>query len=151
MDTCGLLCLIAAGFFGSMLYVLLSHGKDSTSSQFVRVLNPEQTAIYNNIVQERMTIYIYGLILGLLAGFTYISYVPLKNTLGICAFVVIVLGILFLFYRIHPKSDYMLNHLTTQEQNIAWVNVYRDMKNRSHIGFVLGAVAFVLFGCALKN
>ena len=66
MDTCGLLCLIAAGLFGSMLYVLLSHGKDSTSSQFARVLNPEQTAIYNNIVQERMTIYIYGLILGLL-------------------------------------------------------------------------------------
>ena len=151
MDTCGLLCLIAAGLFGSMLYVMLSHGRDSNISKFVQVLNEEQTTIYYNIVRERMTIYIYGLILGLLAGFTYISYVPLKSTLGICTFVIIILGILFLFYRIYPKSDYMLNHLTTQEQNVAWVNVYRDMRNRSHIGFVLGAVAFVLFGCALQK
>ena len=152
MDSCNLLCLVAAGFFGSMLYVMLSHKSQKSSfNRFLETLTPEQNIIYNKIIRERTTIYIYGLVLGLLAGFTYISYIPLRNTIGICAFVVIILGFLYLFYSLHPKTDYMLNHLITPEQNTAWLEIYREMKNRSHIGFVLGAVAFVLFGCALKK
>ena len=152
MDSCNLLCLVAAGFFGSMLYVMLSHKSQKSSfNRFLETLTPEQKIIYNKIIRERTTIYIYGLVLGLLAGFTYISYIPLRNTIGICTFVVIILGFLYLFYSLHPKTDYMLNHLTTSEQNTAWLEIYREMKNRSHVGFILGAVAFILIGCALRK
>ena len=149
--SCGLLCLIAAGFFGSMLYIMLSYGDESKLKNMENTLNEEQTTVYRKIVYERMTIYIYGLVLGLLAGFTYISYYPIRNTLGICAFVVIILGVLYLFYGLYPKTTYMLNHMNTSEQRDSWLAIYRDMKYRSHFGFLLGAVAFVLFGCVLRK
>jgi hypothetical protein len=42
-----------------------------------------------------------------------------------------------------PKSDYMLNHLKTSEENKKWLNVYNSMKSRYFIGFVLGILATI--------
>jgi succinate dehydrogenase/fumarate reductase cytochrome b subunit len=49
------------------------------------------------------------------------------------------------FYFLMPKSDYMLNHLKTEEQNKAWLEVYKTMKQRYFLGFLFGALAAVPF------
>jgi hypothetical protein len=36
-----------------------------------------------------------------------------------------------------------LRHLKTQEENIAWLDVYNTMKYRYFIGFVLGGLAAI--------
>jgi uncharacterized membrane protein YfcA len=54
-----------------------------------------------------------------------------------------------LYYLLMPKSDYMLNHLKTEEENKAWLSVYKTMKYRYLIGFVLGALAAIPFATAL--
>ena len=54
----------------------------------------------------------------------------LVGTNKLCVFVVIALGINYLYYTIHPKTTYMLQHITSTEQNIAWLNIYK----RNEIG-----------------
>ena len=48
------------------------------------------------------------------------------------------------------KSDYMVPHLETKEQRVAWLNIYREMQYRCKMGFVLGIIAFMLFGLFLN-
>ena len=45
-----------------------------------------------------------------------------------------------------PKSAYMLPSLTNQQQVEAWLNVYKEMKHRCVLGFILGAIAYLLIG-----
>jgi hypothetical protein len=42
-----------------------------------------------------------------------------------------------------------LNHLRSEEENKAWLSVYKNMKFRYLIGFVLGALAAIPLGNAL--
>ena len=48
-----------------------------------------------------------------------------------------------------PKSDYMLKHLKTPEQNKAWLDVYLLFKQRHIAGFLLGALAAIPVSLAL--
>lgn len=42
-----------------------------------------------------------------------------------------------------PKSDYILNHVTNNQESKAWLNTYLNMKNRYTMGFILGSLASV--------
>ncbi len=53
------------------------------------------------------------------------------------------------YYSMMPKSDYMVRHLKTEEQNNAWMDVYLTMKQRYMFGFALGAVASIPFAMSL--
>ena len=50
-----------------------------------------------------------------------------------------------------PKSDYMLNHLTTQEENKAWLEVYKQMQQKYLIGFILGSLSAIPLSLILCN
>ena len=45
----------------------------------------------------------------------------------------------------------MLQHITSVQQNNAWLNIYKEMKLRSMIGVLLGLVGYVLLGNGLCN
>ena len=45
----------------------------------------------------------------------------------------------------------MLNHITTRQQNVAWLSIYKEMKLRSMIGVLLGLVGYILLGNGLCN
>jgi hypothetical protein len=47
---------------------------------------------------------------------------------------------------IMQKSDFMLNHLKTPEQNKRWLDIYKTMKNRYLLGFILGSIAAIPLG-----
>jgi len=150
-SVCNICCVVASGLFGSMLYVMILHNNRNKVNKLHSVMSPEQIAIYKTVVRERMTNYVYGMLLGLLLGFIYISTNPIKSSYGICTFTVIVLGTNYLYYSLAPKSTYMLNHLTNKEQIDAWVEVYKEMKYRCFLGFVLGIISLLLFGCAFRQ
>ena len=40
-----------------------------------------------------------------------------------------------------PKTDYMVLHLDKEDQRQAWLNIYRGMQVKYHIGLVLGILA----------
>ena len=59
-----------------------------------------------------------------------------------CIFTVLSLGTAYFYYTLMPKSDYMLLHLTTPEQNQLWLNIYKHMKTKCHVGFLIGMVGY---------
>lgn len=99
---------------------------------------------YEKIINERRNHYIIGLIIGMI-----ISYVIINNKLTANNFTrlalsfTITLTIALVFYMLMPKSDYMLNHLKTPEENKKWLEVYKTMKKRYFLGFVLGSLAAI--------
>ena len=143
---CSLKCLLAAGLFSSMLYSTLNQTKNVLVTKFQETLTEEQNAVYKQVVKERMTIYVNGLLLGLLLGFIYLNFVNKSSVKSACMFTVVVLGTNYLYYMLYPKTQYMLPLLETEEQRVAWVVVYKEMRHRCFIGFILGMVAYLLIG-----
>ena len=103
-----------------------------------------------NIVRERRNHYIQGLCLGLLVSF-FISFhfKTVNKFYKMMMFTAVTLGIGVLYYLLMPKSDWMLLHLKTADENKAWLEVYKTMKQRYLIGMILGAAASVPFANAL--
>ena len=60
-------------------------------------------------------LYIGGMILGLFLGVVYLS-MNKKSGLNICAFITIVFITQIVFYKVYPKSTYMLRHLDDLKQ-----------------------------------
>lgn len=150
MNVCDLACLMATGLFGGKIYLMVNYSKNDLIRKFDALLDNEQKKRYRKIMKERLTIYIHGMIIGILLGFLYLTKTPSKNTGRACLFTVIVLGTNYFYYMLKKKSDYMVPHLETKEQRVAWLNIYREMQYRCKMGFVLGIIAFMLFGLFLN-
>ena len=137
-------CVLGAAFLGSSILTMMASKRSKNFVNFRKLLNEKQLQIYEYITKERMSIYIQGLILGVLLAVLITFNSSLKGTNKLCVFVVIALGVNYLFYSLHPKSTYMLLHLNSQQQNEAWLNIYKEMKFRSHTGLLLGVFGYVL-------
>lgn len=108
------------------------------------VFSDDLDKIYEKIITERRNQYILGLVIGIFLSFIVVYNVRLTNYFTrVTLFSAITLGTAAIFYTIMPKSDYMLNHLKTPEENKKWLEVYRFMKTRYLIGLILGAVAAI--------
>jgi uncharacterized protein YacL len=149
MKYCLNYCVLGSAFLGASILTMLANKQSKNFVNFRRLLDSRQLQIYNNISKERMSIYIQGLILGILLAMLITFNSSLKSTNKLCVFVVIALGVNYLFYGLHPKSTYMLHHLKSKSQNIAWVKIYKEMKLRCIIGLLLGLVGYILLGSGL--
>jgi len=147
--TCLNYCVLGAAFLGSSILTMMASKQSKNFVNFRKLLNQRQLEIYNGISKERMSIYIQGLILGVLLAVLITFNSSLKGTNKLCVFVVIALGVNYLFYSLHPKSSYMLLHLTSQQQNEAWLNIYKEMKLRCKLGLLLGIAGYILLGNGL--
>ena len=108
------------------------------------VLSEDIDKKYEDIVNERRNHYIIGLVLGMIIATTVIKDQPLLNYYTrITLFLTITLMTAVLIYTIMPKSDYILNHLKTKEENVKWLEVYKNMKTQYFIGLILGALSSV--------
>lgn len=106
--------------------------------------SPELEQIYENIVSERRNLYFQGLVLGLVVSFFASQTMHIvKPFHKIAFFLAVTLTISVAYYSLMPKTDYMLHHLKTQEENKAWLNMYKTMKGRYMFGFVLGTLSAV--------
>jgi hypothetical protein len=47
-------------------------------------------------------------------------------------------------YSLHPKSDFVLNHVENQYQIKLWLSKYNYMKNKWHMGLLLGIVGYFM-------
>ena len=79
IDRCQLACLIAVGMFSGQLYVMLNYNKKALFERFDSLLDKEQKGIYKKIINERMNLYIQGIVLGLVLGFVYLCMVSSKT------------------------------------------------------------------------
>jgi len=108
------------------------------------VFSDQLDEIYNKIISERRNQYFQGLLLGLFLSYFSLFFVKTINRFHRITFVLaITILTSVVYYLLMPKSDYMLNHLKTQEENKAWLDVYNSMKYRYLIGFLLGSAASI--------
>ena len=144
-------CLIAFVLLSGTIATMITSKTSPNFRKFNETLTLEQQKLYKNITMERLRIYIEGMILGLITGLFGLSLLPKKvdNASKVCLFVIVCLLINMVYYRMYPKSNYMVKHLNTQEQKEAWLAIYKEMKYRHLFGMILGFGAYIVLGMAL--
>ena len=109
-----------------------------------QTLSEELATRYEAIAIERRNHYLMGLALGIVLAVLALRSVKTSNRFHrITLFTLVTLVTGVTVYCILPKSDYMLNHLKTEEQIKAWLEVYKTMKGRYMMGFALGTLAAI--------
>lgn len=107
------------------------------------LLSDEQRAIYAKIKKERLHHFYMGLGAGALLGLFIILSNAGFNSKYCLSGIVLILTTVIVYYVL-PKSNYMIQHLETEEQKMAWLAVSRNFHKKKMVGFVL---AIVLYFC----
>ena len=153
---CSVSCMISAVFIIGMIYFYNRTDKSEIVKRYKENMPVELQKRYEKIAMERMTISYYGYGLGLLFSLLIIFYnVKIKtNRMNTFSMVCTVIATCFLtnyfYYILSPKSDWMLNHTTNQEQVKTWLVMYREMSYNYHAGLALGIIAVGIFAFAFR-
>lgn len=142
-------CVIGFALVGGMIMTMLSTNKSKVFLEFENLLDNKQKKIYKNIVRERAQIYLIGFFIGLLLAYLFVNNTNFEKIPRVCAFVTITLLVNIIYYKVMPKSKYMLEYLNSAQQNKAWLNIYKHMKNRHLFGMLLGALGYLFIGSGL--
>jgi hypothetical protein len=149
--------MISATFIIGMIYFYYMTDKSVIVNQYKSSLSPELQQRYDKITNERLTISCQGYVLGLILSMGFIFYnLKIKHEkMGTTGLVCSVLAISFItnyfYYMIHPKSDWMLNHVENKEEVKAWTQMYREMQYNYHMGLVLGIIGVGIFAFAFRS
>jgi len=142
-------CLIATALLVSNIVIMITCKYNQSFKDFNNSLNKSQLSIYNKIINERLSVYIHGIILGLLLGVLFVIVMnKLKRYNRICLFVLVVLLTSMVYYKLMPKSDYMIKHLTSPNQIDKWLKIYTTIKFRGTISILISIIAYILLGFA---
>ena len=133
-------CAIA---FILLISSVVMHFFIDKKDDFMLTLSEDQKIKYKDIIQERLKIYIFGMILGLILGFLYI-YIYNEDKFKVCKFVAIIMVSKLTFYYFYPKSDSMLYHLDKPDQFKAWINVYKNYKNTWRNSLIIALISYIL-------
>lgn len=142
------ICSVAVVFLLSSIFMMFLKD-EKLFTNFMNTLNDDQKNIYFKIIKERTMLYIGGMILGLFLGVVYLS-MNKKSGLNICAFITIIFITQIVFYKVYPKSTYMLYHLDDPKQVSAWTDIYTYMKKIYILSFLLAIVSYILIGISFK-
>ena len=142
------ICSVAVVFLLSSIFMMFLKD-EKLFTNFMNTLNDEQKNIYFKIIKERTMLYVGGMILGLLLGLIYLS-MNKKTGLNICAFITIIFITQIVFYKVYPKSTYMLYHLDDPKQVSAWTDIYTYMKKIYMLSFFMAIISYVLIGYSFR-
>ena len=147
---CNTTCFIALIFLVANVYTIFSCSNDNYKQEFKNTLTNEQKITYEKIIDERKRIYYYGFILGIFLAILFIFVnnkifkKKFNNISSVCLVGTITFITNYLFYILYPKTDYMLLHLNDKTQIQGWLNIYKKMQFKFHLGFVLGIIAVMI-------
>ena len=140
-------CLIASAFIGASALVMFRDSKSPTYKKLYNSLSKEKKDAYVKIKKERMFIMLKATLFGIFVSITFSKFENYLFPTGSpfnksCINTLIFFGVQYMFYMLHPKSDYMLNHIDNNEQAKQWLEKYKFMQRKWHIGLLLGIVGY---------
>jgi len=153
---CSISCMISLIFVIGMIYFYNMTNKSEIVKQYKSSLSNELKTKYDKISQERLKISYQGYALGVLLSLGLIFYnlkikgTKISNSTLVCLVVATAFVTNYFYYILHPKSDWMLNHLNNQKEVNAWLQMYREMQFNYHSGLVLGIIAVGIFAFAFR-
>lgn len=139
-------CGIALVFLIANIFSIFSCN-NKLKVEFRETLSSEQNKIYEKIINERKWIYYTGYLLGIFLSILVVAFfkklLKLSKMSNVCIITSITFVTNYLFYILYPKSDYMILHLENKKQIKEWLDIYKFMQFRYHLGFVLGILALI--------
>ena len=157
MAPCSISCTISAVFIIGMIYMNYSVAESKIILKYRSQLPENLQKIYQQITNERTTIYYQGYVLGfifslfIILGNVYSNHKILSTTAMVCLVLATSFITNYFYYILSPKKDWMLNHITTPDQTKAWLKMYRGMQTYYHTGLVLGIIAVGIFAHAFRS
>ena len=111
----------------------------------------EEKDYYDDVVKERMFIYLIGLCVGIVVAFLATNTLKFKSKVNkVCLFVAIALVVNVVVYMVYPKEYWMLTKIGNDQKKVdAWLEVYKEMKLKKFIGMGIGLIAYYLLGDGL--
>ena len=153
---CTLSCAISAIFVIGMIYFYNMTGKSEIVKHYKSSMSSDLQKRYDKISQERLMISYQGYALGVIPSLGIIFYnlkikgTKMSNTALVCIVVATAFLTNYFYYMLHPKSDWMLNHLQNKEEIRAWLQMYREMQYNYHMGLVLGIIGVGILAFAFR-
>ena len=154
---CGITCSVGLMFLIANLYVTFTADKTKQKQEFYNTLSEDKIEKYESIIKERRGIYLKGYGLGLILAFiSLFLYEKMglndkrKELNKICFIGGITLLVNYFYYMLSPKTDYMILHLNEEIQRKKWLNINKTMQFKYHIGLLLGIIASMVLGYAVK-
>eukprot|EP00873_Tetraselmis_striata_P033925 jgi/Tetstr1/454189/TSEL_041108.t1 len=141
-------CQLGAGLV--VASVLVSMLSTQGKKEFLHSLDPAQREQYNRIARSRLMIYLAALGAGGAAGWVTSGWGAGANEggrgwAGVCSGVGVAAVVTYFVYRLWPKDQWMLNHVTTPQQTQLWLKMYRTMSTNFHAGFLVGILGYAVF------
>ena len=153
---CATSCMISTIFIIGMIYFYNMTNKSEIVKHYKNSLPSDLQKRYESISEERRRISIHGYVLGLILSLFIIFYnlkikgLHMKSTALVCVVMATCFLTNYFYYMLTPKSDWMLNHVSNQQQTRAWLLMYREMSFNYHAGLVLGIVAAGVLAFAFR-
>jgi uncharacterized protein YacL len=143
-------------FIVGMIYFYNMTNKSEIVKHYKSSLSSDLQKRYDNISEERRRISIHGYILGLILSLFIIFYnlkikgLHMRTFSLVCVVMATCFVTNYFYYMLSPKSDWMLNHVSNQQETRAWLLMYREMSYNYHLGLVLGIAAVGVFAFAFR-
>ena len=153
---CAISCMISTIFIIGMIYFYNMTDNSSIVKHYKEKLSSDLQKRYDMITKERKSISYQGYILGFILSLFIIFYnlkikgVKMTNFALVCTVMATSFLTNYFYYMLTPKSDWMLNHMSNQEEVKAWLQMYREMQYNYHMGLVLGIVAVGILAFAFR-
>ena len=153
---CVISCMISAIFIIGMIYFYNLTDKSDIVKHYKSSLSSDLQKRYEKITKERSNISYQGYILGVIFSLCIIFYnLKIKhlkmNTISlVCTVVATAFITNYFYYMLSPKSVWMLNYMSNQEEVKSWLLMYREMQYNYHMGLVLGIIAVGILGFAFR-
>ena len=153
---CSITCSIAAVFIIGKIYFYNATTNSQVVKHYREKLPTHLKQLYDKLSNERLKISIYGYVLGFLLSLCIIFYnltskrEKLNNKSVVCIVIATCFLTNYFYYRLTPKSDWMLNHINNGEQSKLWLQMYKTMSLYYHTGLVLGIIAVGILAFAFR-
>jgi hypothetical protein len=153
---CRTSCSISAVFVIGMIYMTNAMTKTDLVNKYQDQLPETLQNTYKSIVEDRTRIYYTGYILGFLLSALLILYNTqirksrISTTTMVCTALAISFITSYFYYVLSPKKTHMLEHIKTEEQTMAWLEMYKGMQYHYHVGMLIGLVAVGIFAFAFR-
>jgi len=148
--------MVSAIFIIGMIYFYNMTDKSEIVKHYKSSLSSDLQKRYDKISKERLMISYQGYAFGVILSLGIIFYnlkikgKKMSNTSLVCTVIATAFVTNYFYYMIHPKSDWMLDHLQNKQEIKAWLQMYREMQYNYHMGLTLGIIGVGIFAFAFR-
>jgi hypothetical protein len=143
--------MISCIFVIGMIYFYNATDKSDIVNKYKATLPLDLQQRYEKITEERRRISYQGYSLGFLLSLVILYFRRKMNTISlVCTVMATCFLTNYFYYMLSPKSDWMLNHTTNQDEVRAWLLMYRAMSYNYHLGIVFGILAVGILAFAFR-